>query len=82
MRRDRVEIWSDILKAVRNAEGKRDDVPPSRIQTTANVPYARFWEYIGEMKSRGLVKSDPLRTTEEGERFLTKNDYLRALLDD
>lgn len=81
MRRDRVEIWSDILEAVRQAAEKEDTTPPSRIQASANVPHDRFWRHIEEMEKRGLVQSEPLRSTEEGDRFLTKSGNLRSILD-
>lgn len=82
VRRSRVEIWRDILEAVRDAKDKQHNVPPSRIQTTANVPHDRFWRHVEEMERRGLVQSEPLSPTEEGERFLTQTGGLRALLDD
>jgi predicted transcriptional regulator len=81
IRRSRVEIWRDILEAVRNANDKQDLVPPSRIQCTANVPHDRFWRHVEEMERRGLVQSEPLRATKEGERFLLQTGSLRDLLD-
>ena len=82
VRRSRVEIWRDILEAVRSAGHKQDSVPPSRIQCSANVPHDRFWRHVEEMEKRGLVQSEPLRATEDGERFLTQTGSLRELLDD
>jgi len=81
VRRDRVEIWTDILRAVEQAKKKNEATPPSRIQTSANVPHVRFWRHIEEMEKLGLIESEPLRATQEGDRFLAKSGSLRNILD-
>lgn len=80
-RRSRVDIWTDILEAIRIAE-RRTDLSPSRIQCRANVPHTRFWAHVRQMEERGLIESEPLRATREGRRFLFETNALRSFFDD
>ncbi len=77
-----MEIWTDILEAVRRAEHKPEAIPPSKIQTSVNVPHDRFWRHVADMENSGLVESTPLRATRQGEQFLQKTGTLRRFLND
>jgi predicted transcriptional regulator len=81
VRRDRVEIWTEILLAVRTSGGTPGFCAPSRIQSKVNLPYTRFWKHVMDLETHGLLESSPLRTTREGDRFLNRTRALREELE-
>lgn len=56
-RRDRVQIYADILQAI-CLECKRDrEVKVTRVQYRVGVPFDRFKGYVGELSELGLIKA-------------------------
>lgn len=81
-RRTKLEVWCDILTAVSRAQDRPGVAPvPSRIQSAANVPYARFRRHLDQLVDNGLLRADPLEVTARGARFLRESREVRALLD-
>ena len=79
MRRNRLQIWTDLLVAVRR-EAQLGLVTPSRVQSRANLPYGRFRRHLDELHQRGLLERDPLRVTPLGHDFLRQCAVLEEFL--
>lgn len=78
LRRDRLSIRMDILKAV------RDHDQPTRIMYAANVSWTQLENLLGDMVRRGIVQTDLLpsgrhkyRLTMEAHKLI--DDYSKVM---
>lgn len=78
-RRDKLDIYADILKAI----GK--NTKKTHVVYEANLNFKRCKEYLKEMRNEGLVEirsNSPLAwcITEKGREFVKKYDEVRELI--
>ena len=80
MRRDRLQIWTEILEAIEEEQRRDSRVRPTRVQSAANLPHDRFWGHFLDLQERGLVTKEPLGITNEGHAFLRRyHDFQRFI---
>lgn len=80
MARDRIQIYADLLHAVK-ARGERGArITP--VQSEANLPSDRARAYLAELVERGLLEGPPYKVTGKGEAFLREFSRYRAFLRD
>lgn len=78
-RRGKLELYADILRAVKDKSRK------THIVYDANLNFKRCEEYLKELKENGLVEIEahsPLQwdITDRGYRYLEKYEEIRELL--
>jgi predicted transcriptional regulator len=82
-RRGKLEVYSDILRAVILDERRNGDARFSRVQAIANIPYDRFKAYLGELEGDGFVQTTrvpdqiQVKLTERGRAYLS--EYRKVL---
>ena len=75
-RRERLQVYGDILKAIRDEISEHGIAKLTRVHGRANVPYDRLQKYIGTLGENGLVECleknghTALRITENGMEYL------------
>ena len=72
-RRNKLEIYNDILMAIRE-ESQSGEVRPTRVQLRCNLSYDKFSNYLEELKGKDLIKNS-LTITSKGQKLL--QDYER-----
>ncbi len=75
-RRSKLQIFYDILSAIKEESQNYDEISYTRIQFKCNTSYDKLLRYFEEMKTKQLLKSGPeIEITEKGEKFY--QDYSR-----
>lgn len=78
-KRNRMEIYSDILSALKQ-EQSYGEVRPTRIQSKSNLAYDRLTRYLSELENQEMITSDPLALTQKGRDFLEDYDRIKEFL--
>lgn len=73
-KRNKMEIYNDILSAIR-LELTNGEAKPTRVQTLSNLAYDKLERYLDELEGKNMILQNPLRITEKGQDFL--QDYGR-----
>ncbi len=80
-RRDRAQIYAEILEKIHNTSLSGEKPTVTRIQTGVNVPFVRFKEYTDDMHKKGLIVIEPnISITEEGMKYLEDYKKVREFL--
>jgi len=72
-RRNKLEIYNDILIAIRE-ESQNGEVKPTRVQLRCNLSYDKFSNYLEELRGKDLI-GNSLTITQKGQKLL--QDYER-----
>jgi predicted transcriptional regulator len=75
-KRNKMEIYNDILRAINNVELANGEAKPTRVQVYSNLAYDKLVKYLNELESREMIVLYPLKVTEKGQDFL--KDYERV----
>lgn len=75
-KRNKMEIYNDILRAINNVELANGEAKPTRVQVYSNLAYDKLVRYLNELESREMIVQYPLKVTEKGQDFL--KDYERV----
>jgi predicted transcriptional regulator len=74
-RRNKLELYNDILKAIRDETINDDSAAiPTRVQLRCNLAYYKLTRYLDELENRKMILQSPLLITEKGRDF---QDYDR-----
>ena len=69
-RRSKLQIFYDILSAIKEESQNYDEISYTRIQFKCNTSYDKLLRYFDEMKAKQLLKgSKEIDITEKGETF-------------
>jgi predicted transcriptional regulator len=74
-KRNKMELYYDILNAIATEITMEYEVKPTRVQLRSNLAYDKLARYLDELKIKGMIVQDPLQITEKGRYFL--HDYDR-----
>jgi predicted transcriptional regulator len=74
-RRNKLEIYNDILNAMVNVLANYDEVKPTRVQLQCNLSYDKLARYLDELENKKLITQEPLLISQRGKDFL--QDYQR-----
>lgn len=77
-RRNKMELYNDILKAIM-AEITNDDdsvAKPTRVQLRSNLAYDKLARYLNELENMKMILQSPLLVTEKGRDFLQDYDRI------
>jgi predicted transcriptional regulator len=76
-RRNKLELYNDILKAIGNEITEDDSVAiPTRVQVRCNLAYDKLTRYLDELENRKMILQGPLLITEKGKDFLQDYDRI------
>ena len=78
-KRTKLEIFYDILTAIRN-EGFGGEVKPTRVQQRCNISFDKFSRYLNALTSEGLISNSPIIITEKGKKLLQDYDKIKDFL--
>jgi len=81
MPRDRVQIYADLLRAVK-ARSTPEGARITPVQSDANLPSDRARQYLAELVQLGLLTGPPYLVTPKGEAFLREHTRYRNFLRD
>lgn len=77
-RRNRLEIYFDILNSIMGESKGAEIVRPTRIQFLSNLSYDSLTRYLNELKEKKLIRnSAEIILTEKGEQFLKDYEKIR-----
>ena len=75
-RRSKLQIFYDVLSAIKEESQNNEKISYTRIQFKCNTSYDKLLRYFDEMKAKQLLKSGlQIEITEKGEKFY--QDYSR-----
>ena len=69
-KRNKIELYYAVLRAIRDDQIHNKYVRPTRIQFLSGTSYEKLILYLDEMKEKKLVKLDPIIITKKGEEFM------------
>ena len=78
-KRSKMEIYNDILSAIR-AESTDGEPRPTRIQAKSNLAYDKLMRYLGELEGRKMIAQNPLQVTGRGRDFLEDYGRIKGFL--
>lgn len=78
-KRNKMEIYNDILSAIR-LELTNGEAKPTRVQTLSNLAYDKLVRYLDELEGKNMIVQNPLRITEKGQDFLQDYDRIREFV--
>jgi predicted transcriptional regulator len=74
-KRNKLEIYNDILNAIANVLANNNEAKPTRVQLHCNLSYDKLVKYLNELENKKLITQDPLLLSQRGNDFL--QDYER-----
>ena len=71
-RRNRIELFYDLLSAIRHESEKEENVKPTRVQYRSNMSYDKMTRYLTKMENFGLItrKNGGPKVTDKGQNYL------------
>lgn len=78
-RRNKLEIYNDILNAVQK-EAQEGEVKPTRIQHQSNLSYDKMSRYLKELENKKMITVSPIQITDKGKKFLNDYDKIKDFL--
>ena len=80
-RRSKLQIFHDVLSAIREDSQNNDKISCTRVQFKSNTSYDKLLKYFEEMKTKQLLKSDSeIEITEKGEKFYQDYSIINELI--
>jgi predicted transcriptional regulator len=85
-KRGRAEMIGDIIVAIREELAKNGDAMLTRVQSSANIPFSRFKEYVEFLREKGLITMTEsgnhvtLGLTESGWSYLRGYEQMKRFL--
>ncbi len=81
-KRNRIQIYHDILSAINDENEVDVSIKPTNIQYKSNLSYNRLMSYIQELMMKGFIvnKQDKILVTDKGYEFLTNYNKLLELV--
>jgi len=77
-RRNKLEMYYDILYAIRQESQNGVGAKPTRVQYHSNMSYDKLVNYIEELESKKMIsKGDTLLLTEKGLKFLNEYEKIK-----
>jgi predicted transcriptional regulator len=81
-KRNKMEIYNDILSALKQEELSYREARPTRIQSKSNLAYDRLTRYLNELETQEMITNYPLTLTQKGRDFLQDYDRIKDFLEE
>ena len=81
-RRNRIELFYDLLSAIRHEAEQDGNVKPTRVQYRSNMSYDKMTRYLTKMENFGLVtrKNGGPKITEKGQNYLLEYEEIDKMV--
>ncbi len=80
-RRSKLQIFYDVLSAIKEDSQNNEKISYTRIQFKCNTSYDKLLRYIDEMNAKQLLKSgSEIEITEKGEKFYQDYSIINELI--
>ena len=80
LKRNKMEIYNDILTAIRVELASDGEARPTKVQSKSNLAYDKLSRYLGELEGRKMITQNPLAITERGHDFLQDYGRIKGFL--
>jgi len=81
-RRHKLQIYHDILSAIREEAMNEGGAKPTRIQHLSNMSYDKLSRYLDELESKKMIiKAEALSLTEHAHEFLREYEKIKDLIE-
>ena len=83
-RRGRLEIIADILRSIKNKEGK---IKPTHLLYKSNLSHAKLMEYVDILLKKGMIEEQSVKgkkmffMKEQGYKFLLEFERIKEFSD-
>ncbi|MDP6600257.1 MAG: winged helix-turn-helix domain-containing protein [Candidatus Woesearchaeota archaeon] len=83
-RRGRLEIIADILRSIKNKEGK---IKPTHLLYKSNLSHAKLKEYVGMLMEKGMIEEQLVKgkkmflMKDHGYKFLSEFERIKEFSD-
>ena len=78
-RRDKMEIYGDLLTNLKAEKNSADKIVLTRLQTKMNVPFDRLKKYLSDLEELNLIEDQvSFNLTQKGKGYL---DEYKTILD-
>jgi predicted transcriptional regulator len=81
-RRHKLQIYHDILSAIREESMNEGGAKPTRIQHLSNMSYDKLSRHLDELQAKNMInRGDSLLLTDHGQEFLKEYQRLKDLIE-
>ncbi|MGI9566652.1 MAG: winged helix-turn-helix domain-containing protein [Nitrosopumilus sp.] len=80
-RRGRLEIYHDILSAIREDSQNNEKISPTRVQFKSNLSYGKLKEFVSSMVEKKILKDEmTMKITDSGTKFYDEYAEIREMI--
>ena len=80
-RRGRLEIYHDILSAIKEDSQNNEKISPTRVQFKSNLSYGKLKEFVSDMvKKRLLLDETTMKISDSGLKFYDEYTEIRDMI--
>ena len=80
-RRGRLEIYHDILSAIKEDSQNNEKISPTRIQFKSNLSYGKLKEFVSSMVEKKILEDEiTMKITDSGTKFYDEYGEIRSMI--
>ena len=80
-RRGRLEIYHDILSAIREDSQNNEKISPTRVQFKSNLSYGKLKEFVSIMVEKKILEDETaMKITDSGIKFYDEYAEIRTMI--
>lgn len=80
-RRGRLEIYHDILSAIREDSQNNEKISPTRVQFKSNLSYGKLKEFVSSMVEKKILEDETtMKITDSGIKFYEEYAEIRTMI--
>ena len=80
-RRGRLEIYHDILFAIKEDSQNNEKISPTRVQFKSNLSYGKLKEFVSDMTEKKLLQDETtMKISDSGVKFYDEYAEIRMMI--
>jgi predicted transcriptional regulator len=80
-RRGKLEIYHDILSAIKEDSQNNEKISPTRVQFKSNLSYDKLKQFVSEMSEKKLLNDEiAMKITDSGIKFYDEYAEIRTMI--
>ena len=80
-RRGRLEIYHDILSAIKEDSQNNEKISPTRVQFKSNLSYGKLKEFVSDMTEKRLLHNEAtMKISDSGIKFYDEYAEIRSMI--
>ena len=80
-RRGRLEIYHDILSAIKEDSQNNEKISPTRVQFKSNLSYGKLKEFVSDMTDKRLLNDEiTMKISDSGVKFYDEYAEIRNMI--